>query len=134
MRIWHPIPPFCLDRFRLLGEHNELHAIWTILTEDRPAYRTHPEVKRWENHLDALFVRHQALAAELGRRGFNHKSPLDFEKYVNLNNLSFPDTCEPVETMRSKLAQKINDKEAFGKLSYGPTRRALGPTGAQPGP
>jgi hypothetical protein len=21
MRVWHPIPPFCLDRQRLLGEH-----------------------------------------------------------------------------------------------------------------
>lgn len=34
MRIWD-IPPDKLCRNHLLGEHNELHAIWNILTLEK---------------------------------------------------------------------------------------------------
>lgn len=76
MRIWD-VPPAELDRQALLGEHRELHAIWTILTENRSGYRRHPEVLRWTGRLGALFRRHEALVAEMERRGYRHRSPLD---------------------------------------------------------
>jgi hypothetical protein len=76
MRIWD-LPPAELCRQHLLGEHRELHAIWTILTEDRRGYRGHPETKRWSGRLRALYARHELLAQEMVRRGFNHASPLD---------------------------------------------------------
>ncbi|HEX6642404.1 MAG TPA: pyrimidine dimer DNA glycosylase/endonuclease V, partial [Thermoanaerobaculia bacterium] len=38
MRIWD-VDPAELCRAHLLGEHRELHAIWTILTQDRRGYR-----------------------------------------------------------------------------------------------
>jgi len=75
VRIWD-LPVRVLCRKHLLGEHRELHAIWTILTEDRQGYRHHPEVKRWEGRLQHLAVRHQQQAEEMVRRGWNHKSPL----------------------------------------------------------
>jgi hypothetical protein len=76
MRIWDlPVENLCRDH--LLGEHRELHALWVILTEDRPAYRRHPETRRWEGRLLALHARHERQAAELARRGWRHHSPID---------------------------------------------------------
>ncbi len=76
MRIWD-IEPEKLCRQHLLGEHRELHAIWSILTEDKRGYRNHPEVKRWVGKLKALYLRHESLVEEMLKRGYRHRSPLD---------------------------------------------------------
>lgn len=76
MRIWD-VHPRHLCRNHLLGEHRELHAIWSILTRDRTGYRSHPETRRWEGKLAALFRRHEALVEEMRRRGYRHHSDLD---------------------------------------------------------
>lgn len=76
MRIWD-IPPRHLCRAHLLGEHRELHGLWSILTLDRAGYRHHPETLRWEGKLAALYRRHEALVEEMERRGYAHRSPLD---------------------------------------------------------
>lgn len=76
MRIWD-IPPARLCRAHLLGEHRELHAIWTILTEDRAGYRSHPETLRWKDRTMALYARHALLVEEMRSRGYTHASPLD---------------------------------------------------------
>lgn len=76
MRIWD-IPPGKLCRKHLLGEHRELHAVWTILTKDKKGYRKHPETKRWEGKLAALYTRHEEEAKEMARRNYSHRSPLD---------------------------------------------------------
>lgn len=76
MRIWD-IDPAELCVQHLLGEHRELHGLWNILTQDRRGYRQHPETKRWEGKLAALFARHEALVAEMARRGYDHRSPLE---------------------------------------------------------
>lgn len=75
MRIWD-IPPAELCRSHLLGEHRELHGLWNILTQDLTGYRRHPETRRWEGKLAALFLRHEALVREMDRRGYRHASPL----------------------------------------------------------
>lgn len=76
MRIWD-VDPRRLCRTHLVGEHRELHAVWTILTEDKRGYARHPEVLRWRGKLAALHGRHEALVAEMIRRGYRHASPLD---------------------------------------------------------
>ncbi len=76
MRIWD-LPVETLCRAHLLGEHRELHAIWIILTQDRSGYARHPEVLRWRGRLRALWLRHEAEVAEMTRRGWTHRSPLD---------------------------------------------------------
>ncbi len=76
MRIWD-IPPEKLCRNHLLGEHNELHAMWNILTQDRKGYSHHPETQRWKGKLKALFLVHESIVQEMINRGYNHKSPLD---------------------------------------------------------
>ena len=76
MRIWD-VSPQKLCRSHLLGEHRELHAIWSILTKNKKGYAHHPETLRWKGKLKALYRRHDLLVEELERRGYNHKSALD---------------------------------------------------------
>lgn len=75
MRIWD-IDPRELCKSHLLGEHSELHGLWNILTQNKKGYRRHPETLRWEGKLAALYARHEALVEEMGRRGYQHASPL----------------------------------------------------------
>ncbi len=76
VRIWD-ISPQILCRNHLLGEHRELHAIWTILTKGKTGYSFHPETLRWAGKLPALYIRHEELVREMKNRGYNHNSPLD---------------------------------------------------------
>ena len=75
MRIWD-ISPKKLWRPHLLGEHRELHAIWSVLVNGKKGYAHHPETLRWKGKLKALFGRHEALVVEMTNRGYQHRSPL----------------------------------------------------------
>ncbi|MDD5209812.1 MAG: pyrimidine dimer DNA glycosylase/endonuclease V [Elusimicrobiales bacterium] len=76
MRIWD-LEPALLCRSHLLGEHRELHCIWTVITQGKKGYSRHPETLRWVGRLKALYLRHEKLVSEMESRGYNHKSPLD---------------------------------------------------------
>lgn len=76
MRVWD-VSPEILCRQHLLGEHRELHGLWNILVEGKQGYSRHPETRRWEGKLAALYARHEALVAEMTGRGYRHHSPLD---------------------------------------------------------
>ena len=76
MRIWD-IPPKRLCANHLLGEHRELHAIWSILVNNKKGYSRHPETLRWKGKLKSLYLRHSKLVEEMNKRGYNHNSPLD---------------------------------------------------------
>jgi len=76
MRVWD-IPPEKLCRNHLLGEHSELHGIWSILTQGKKGYANHPEVVRWRGKLKALYRKHEEIVDEMLRRGYQHNSPLD---------------------------------------------------------
>jgi hypothetical protein len=75
MRIWD-ISPRQLCRNHLLGEHRELHAIWSVLVNGKKGYARHPETLRWKGKLRALYGRHDALVIEMSNRGYRHRSPL----------------------------------------------------------
>lgn len=75
MRIWD-LPPSLLCGQHLLGEHRELHAIWTIITKKKKGYSKHPEIRRWIGKLKALYFRHEALVREMIKRNYSHKSKL----------------------------------------------------------
>ena len=47
-----------------------------ILTQDKQGFSRHPETLRWRGKLQALYLRHEALVAEMGRRGYRHHTPL----------------------------------------------------------
>lgn len=80
MRVWD-LPPQLLCRAHLLGEHRELHAIWSIITKGKRGYTNHPETKRWVGKLKALYLRHELLIEEMKRRGYKHASQLE-EKFA----------------------------------------------------
>jgi len=75
MRIWDISPSF-LCRQHLLGEHRELHAIWSVITKKKKGYAKHPETMRWVGKLKALYSRHRKLVREMKKRGYTHKSDL----------------------------------------------------------
>ena len=79
MRVWD-IHPGYLNRQSLLGEHREIHAVFTVLSEGKKGYSRHPETLRWQEHLPALRLRHEQVVAEMLVRGFNHLSPLPLPK------------------------------------------------------
>jgi hypothetical protein len=76
MRVWDlSVEKLC--RQHLLGEHRELHAIWTVITKNKKGYSQHPETKRWRGKLKALYFRHEAQVKEMVKRGYRHFSPLN---------------------------------------------------------
>jgi hypothetical protein len=103
VRIWD-VPPDELCRQHLLGEHRELHAIWAILTEDRAGYRHHPETKRWQGKLAALYARHGQLVEAMARRGYAHRSDLDASLATGLAEQT--EYVDPVGVQRELLAAK----------------------------
>ncbi len=76
MRVWD-LPPQLLCNQHLVAEHSELHTIWSVLTRGLKGWSHHPETRRWEGKLAALYARHEAEVEEMLRRGFRHESPLD---------------------------------------------------------
>lgn len=103
MRIWD-VAPERLCRSHLLGEHRELHAVWSVLTGDKAGYRRHPETLRWEGRLAALYARHAALVKEMRVRGYTHSSPLDARLATGgaVQDLYVDSPEAQVEILRSK--------------------------------
>ena len=103
MRIWDIEPEQLCDR-HLLGEHRELHAIWTILTTGKAGYSRHPETLRWRGRLAALYARHEAEVAEMRRRGFRHASSLDPQLATGAALQT--EQVDPVEAQRERLTRR----------------------------
>lgn len=103
MRIWD-VPPEDLCRVHLLGEHRELHGLWNILTQGKKGYSSHPETLRWAGKQAALYARHEALVAEMHKRGYNHTTPLDFSLAVgrDTQDVSVNTVAEQKELLRDK--------------------------------
>lgn len=94
MRIWDiPTDKLCINH--LLGEHSELHAIWSILTKEKKGFARHPETLRWKGKLKALYLRHEQQIEEMEKRGFNHNSPLE-ERFATGSSVqeNFVDSIE----------------------------------------
>ena len=106
MRIWD-LPVQILCDQHLLGEHRELHAIWTYLTTDKGgSYRKHPETLRWVGKELALAKRHSEEVREMMKRGFDHHSSLPL--FVS-NDKSSEDQNNYVNTLTEQI-QNIKSK------------------------
>jgi len=68
------VDPTIMCRQHLLGEHRELH---TILGSAKKGISLRGYVESNTLELHQLQARHDALAVEMARRGYNHKTPLD---------------------------------------------------------
>lgn len=111
MRVWDIDQKLLCDR-HLLGEHNEIHAIWSVITRGLKGYSSHPETKRWKGSLKALYLRHEATAREMERRGFNHKSALDKRRATG--KATQDELVDPIEVQERLLSGK--DKECAGRI------------------
>jgi len=85
MRVWD-IHPGYLSRQNLLGEHAEIHALYSIISHEKRGYYHHPETKRWIGYLDLLVLRHNLIVKELILRGHSHHSPLNFLDNLTIRN------------------------------------------------
>lgn len=104
MRIWD-VPVQVLCRKHLLGEHRELHAIWTYLTTNKGgSYRKHPETLRWIGKKLALYIRHEQQVIEMAQRGYNHQSMLELDDSI-------------LSTQMRQDQFLLNDKEQYNLLS-----------------
>lgn len=75
MRVWDLHPGY-LSRGNLLGQHAEIHAVWSVVVNERQGYSRHPETIRWRSQLPWLNWLHRLTAAEMALRGYKHASPL----------------------------------------------------------
>ena len=73
--MWDINPGYLNDK-SLLGEHVELHGLFSIVMNNKVGYSKHPESKRWAKSMGALNKRHDLIVSEMGIRGFNHNSPI----------------------------------------------------------
>ena len=78
MRVWD-IHPGYLSRNSLLGQHAEIHALFSVIKDCRKGYGSHPETLRWKGQLGKLKCRHDLTVKEMELRGYRHASPLLLE-------------------------------------------------------
>jgi Pyrimidine dimer DNA glycosylase len=80
MRIWR-VPFQELDDQRVLGQHHEIHGIWTLIAmfPERKWGKIDNLHGNWSDPDNAwqLWNIHQMIEIEMQRRGFNHQSPLE---------------------------------------------------------
>lgn len=90
MRVWD-IHPGYLSRQSLLGQHAEIHALYTVINQQRKGYAAHPETKRWQGNLNRLKFRHDLTAQEMILRQFNHRSPFNGNFHNSIKTLKYVD-------------------------------------------
>ena len=97
--------PVCCATSILLGEHRELHAVWSAPDpNDKTGYAHHPETLRLRGRLAALDARHEAQIAETDRRGFRHASPLD--RHPATGGARQTELVDSLEDQSARLAAK----------------------------
>ena len=107
MRIWDVSPGY-LNRQSLLGEHRELHGLYSILDNGKTGYARHPDTLRWVGCLTGLVRRHALLAAEMRLRGYSDRTPVDAE-----GRLRWPSIfIDPPRQQYALLAGKYRGREA----------------------
>ena len=81
VRVWC-VPVGAFGRQRLLGQHVEVHTLISVeaarLMGRRCGYQNHPEAVKYRGRLGELVDVHNGVAAEMLRRGYNHKSPVAY--------------------------------------------------------
>lgn len=107
MRIWDIDAGFLNDQ-SLLGEHRELHGIFSIVQNHKKGYANHPETLRWKGHLTSLGIRHDLLVDEMQLRGFHHKSPV----FTTPGDIDWPkEYINPPHDQYSLLKTKYIDRK-----------------------
>lgn len=88
MRMWM-VDPATMCRQHLLGEHVETHMLAATI---RLGKRLDGYVANNLIETAALTARHDALAAEMMARGFQHRSPLDYTDTLAVGTVNVDDS------------------------------------------
>jgi hypothetical protein len=100
-RMWM-LHPRVLCRDHLLGEHTELHQVaGTLSNHEHGEAIVRGHAERGQVETARLSERHEALAAELERRGYTHDSPLAYEDEVDVGTV---DPAESIADLRDRCA------------------------------
>ena len=112
MRVWD-IHPGYLSRQSLLGQHAEIHALYSVITGGGKGYASHPETLRWEKHTDLLRARHDLTVKEMRLRGFKHTSPMGTPGEGSPEKLKYVD---PPGRQLALLKEKYARKDQQGRI------------------
>lgn len=98
-RMWM-VEPWLLCRRHLIGEHGELHQILGHI-ESGNLKAVQGLVRK--GYLDTALIRerHDALAAEMERRGYNHDSPVEYSDALGIGGVD-------LERSRTELASRCS--------------------------
>jgi len=119
MRVWDVNPGY-LNRQSLLGEHREMHAIFSIVTHGKKGYAHHPETLRWKERLATLKKRHDLVVSEMRLRGYQHHSPVAAQ-----GPLAWPvEFVDPPARQFAILEDKYRDREP-GRIPIPQSARQL---------
>ena len=72
MRMWN-VPPECLCRKHLMGEHQEMHMFDGSINKN---INMKGFIENGLLETDKIIKRHEELKEEIIKRGYNHKSPI----------------------------------------------------------
>ena len=101
MRVWD-IPVSQLCNKHLVAQHNEIHTIYSIITNNKKGFAHHPEVMRWRDKLGSLWVMHSVTIMEMEHRGMKHNSPFADTVYGG----QYPCSWQSVEVQKDLLRAK----------------------------
>lgn len=112
MRVWD-IHPGYLSRQSLLGQHAEIHAMRSVIVNQKKGYGSHPETLRWKGQLGRLKLRHYLTVKEMVLRGFGHNSPWEGDHPETVDRLTFVD---PPGVQVELLREKYREKSTTGRI------------------
>lgn len=115
MRVWDVHPGY-LSRQSLLGQHVEIHALFSVLCGGRKGYSKHPETLRWKGHLGLLAARHDLTVQEMALRGYNHASPIQIDQITKNNKLDKLKYVDKPSRQFELLKQKYLQKNQCGRI------------------
>ncbi|MDY6774172.1 MAG: pyrimidine dimer DNA glycosylase/endonuclease V [Candidatus Nanohaloarchaea archaeon] len=107
-RMWLVDPELLCDR-HLLGEHNELHKLQGHIEKGNIAVvRGHAE--KGQVDTSKIEERHDELAEEMERRGFDHQSPLDYEDELEVGSIDVEENRKELEERCEECRERIRSR------------------------
>lgn len=105
------VDPELLCRQHLLGEHTELHQlVGHVRAGNTNALRGHAE--RGQIDTARVAARHEALVAEMERRGYNHESPLAYDDALGLGRVDESSNLEELAERCPECRERIRSADS----------------------
>lgn len=112
-RLW-ALPPEVLCRDHLLGEHKEMHQeAGTLLNHPHGRAIVDGHAEKGQVKVSLLEPRHDTLADELERRGFNHDSPFEYD-LSDYDDRGYIDKQANLEDLRDRCVDCAARIRVFG--------------------